>query len=345
MSATMHPFTNDGTENRMRWDRQTPAFMEVWYATLNHRDSGTGLWFRYTITAPEKSVGFPYCELWASLFDADGSKTFAGRNRFDIASLGSSNGRDDGALVRIGDAWLSESHLEGQVERDGRTLAWSLDLEPADRCFQHLPEQIRGRIERRVSTVCSPNLSVPFTGTVTVDGTTLHLDKERGCQSHRWGRRHSLSWAWAHSSGFEEDPVAVFEGVAAQAAIGPLPAPRTTFLYLEHQGEELSFNDLRSALTAKSRYAMPTWSFTAKNRYWKIAGAARAPVDRFVQVTYADPDGSKRYCANSEIADLAIEVSRRDGSVWRHAGSLSSYKTAHLEFGRREPFPEIPIAL
>ena len=39
--------------------------------------------------------------------------------------------------------------------------------------------------------------------------------------------------------------------------------------------------------------------------------------ERFVQVTYADPDSTLRYCANSELADLALEVYRRDGSAWR----------------------------
>jgi len=340
----MSTFTYEGTENRMRWDRRRTGFMEVWYATLNHRPSGSGAWFRYTLTAPDHSVGAPYCELWGFFFDPDGKRSFAAKKRFPIDHLGAPNGRDDGALVRIGDAWLSETHLEGELASEQGSLRWSLDFEPADRCFQHLPEQLRTRVEDRVSTVCSPNLSVPFTGTVEVGGEVFDFEAEPGCQSHRWGRRHSQTWSWGHCATFQEDPSAIFEGVAARANIGPVPGPTTTFLYLHQGGEDLVFNELRWALRARSRYEMPTWAFTAKNDRWKIAGAARARLADLVQVEYADPDGSPRFCANSEIADLAIEVYERSGSTWRHHNSLTALGTGHVEFGRPQAFSELPVS-
>jgi hypothetical protein len=90
---------------------------------------------------------------------------------------------------------------------------------------------------------------------------------------------------------------------------------------------------------------MPTWSFSAQNDDWKVAGAARLSPDRVVQVRYEDPDGSDRYCANSEIADLAIEVYKRSGGGWDAVGSLTAMRTAHLEFGRRAPWPDLPVTL
>jgi len=337
-------FTSDGTENRMRWDRRRRGFMEVWYTTLNHRASGRGVWLRYTLTSPDAADRPPYCELWGFVFDPDRKANFASKQRFSIDALGSANGRDDGALVRIGDAWLAENHLEGSLERDGVELAWSLDHEPADRCFQHIPEPLRDRIEGRVSTVCSPNLSVPFFGTVRIGSDELTFEGEPGCQSHRWGRKHSTTWTWAHCSAFEDDPEAIFEGLAAKTSIAGIPAPTTTLLYLRYKGNDLAFNELKWALRARSRYELPTWAFTARNESWKIAGAARATTDRMVQVEYADPDGSPRFCANSEIADLAIEIYRKENGRWRHHGSLTSLRDAHLEFGQPEPFPELPVA-
>ena len=336
----MSSFTTDGTENRMRWDRRSTGFMEVWYATAIHRDSGCGVWLRYTLTAPE--AGDPFCELWGFVFDPDGKRNFANKKRFPIDRLGAPNGRDDGALVRIGDAWLSETHLEGSLENDRRSLEWSIDIEPADRCFHHLPPQMRRRAERSVSTVCSPNLSVPFVGSVVLDGEALSFDGEHGCQSHRWGKKHSLTWAWAHCSDFEQGD-AVLEGVAAKAPLGPI-RPTTTFLYLRYKENDLEFNELRWALTAKSRYALPTWAFTARTEDWKIVGAVRGSIGDFVQVAYMDPDGSPRYCANSEIGDAAIEVYRRSANRWIHDGSLTSRGKAHLEFGAQRPFDELPVA-
>lgn len=340
----MGTFTWDGTENRMRWDRRARGFMEVWYATLNHRASGRGIWVRYTVTAPRDESRPAYCELWGFVFDPDGKANFAAKDRFTIDELGGANGRDDGALVRIGDAWLSENHLEGSIEGGGVEMKWSLDHEPATRCFWHLPEPVRDRIESRVSTVCSPNLSVPFFGTVRVGSEELGFEGELGCQSHRWGRKHSNTWTWAHCSAFEEEKDAIFEGLAAKTSFGPLPAPTTTFLYLRYRDEDLTFNDLKWALRARSRYELPTWAFTARNEDWKIAGAARATTDRLIQVEYEDPDGSPRFCANSEIADLAIEIYRKDSGRWRHQGSLTSLRNAHLEFGQPDPFPELPVS-
>jgi hypothetical protein len=339
----MSTFTHDGTENRMRWDRESRAFMEVWYATLNHSPTGNGIWLRYTITSPAKSE--PYCELWGFLFDREQGARFAGKQRFPIDELGDPNGRDDGAIARIGSSWLSENHLEGDLVSQDRNLRWSLDFEPAERCFQHLPAALRGRVEKRVSTVCSPNLSVPFSGTVELDGEKFVFEKDLGCQSHRWGKSHSLSWAWSHCSVFDNDQDAVLEAVAARTSLGPVPAPTTTFIYLSFGGEDIAFNDLKWALRAKSHYEMPTWAFTARNERWKVVGAARARVDRMVQVTYTDPDGSNRYCANSEIADLALEVFARSNGGWRHEASLTATGKAHLEFGRKDPFAELPISL
>ena len=335
----MSTFTFEGTENQMRWDRRRTGFMEVWYATAIHRSSGCGVWFRYTLTSPEEAPAF--CELWGFVFDPDRKRSFAAKERFPIDRLGA-HGRDDGALVRIGDAWLSETHLEGALTSGDRSLEWSLDFDPADKCFQHLPSRLRRRAERKVSTVCSPNMSVPFRGTVILDGETLTFDDDPGCQSHRWGKKHSFTWAWAHCSEFEGTD-AVLEGVAAKAPIGPL-RPTTTFLFLRYRGNDIEFNELRWALLAKSRYTLPTWAFTARTDEWKIVGAVRASIEDFVQVEYMDPDGSPRFCANSEIGDLAAEVYRRSDNRWVHAGSLTARGTAHLEFGAEQAFEELPVA-
>ena len=342
MSQAMEPFTHDGTENRMRWDRSSDRFMEVWYATLSHGSTGAGVWLRYSLTSPRS--GDPYCELWGFVFDPEGKHSFAAKRRFAIDSLGPSDGQDGRALVCIDDAWLSESHLEGKLsDADGKTLTWSLDFTPAPATYQHIPPALRKRAEKRVSVVCSPNLSVPFTGTVSIDSHTLSFSGERGCQSHRWGRRHSQTWAWAHCSSFESGD-ALFEGVAARTRFGPFQSPTITLLYLENAGERLVFTEPKWALRARSRYEMPTWAFTAHNDAWRIAGAARSGIDRLVQVRYEDPDGSERYCANSEISDLAIEIYGKTSLGWKHARSLTALRSAHLEFGREALYPELPVA-
>lgn len=333
----MTRFTAGGTENRMVWNRRAAPFMEVWYVTVSHRRLGSGLWLRYTITSARD--GEPSCALWACYFDGDGKPSFAGRNDFPIDYLGYAPGRDDGAFVRIGDAWMSESHLEGRVDSGGRTLAWSLDVEPADRCYQHLHAPLRSGAAKRVSTVCSPNLDVPFSGTVELDGEVVEFDAEPGQQSHRWGRRHPYSWAWVHCASWDDPTDAVFESVIARAARA---LPALSFPFLTYCGLDTVFSTPFSYGRAK----FPVLRFTGQSGELYIRGTATLPLDRSVQLRYSDPEGGVRHCVNSEVADLSIDVYRR---TWRgrevyHVETLVSTGGAHFEIGRPGPFPELPVA-
>jgi hypothetical protein len=194
--------------------------------------------------------------------------------------------------------------------------------------------------------VCSPNLDAPFSGTVKVAGQVFEFSSDPGCQSHRWGRRNPASWAWAHCSRFEGRRDVVLEAVGAHSWLGVVPIPTLTLLYLRTGDAEMAFNaDISSVLKARSRYEMPTWAFTARNDEFRVAGAARVTVDRMVQATYEDPDGSIRHCANSGVADLALEVYRTSSGTPVHVQSLTALRTAHLEFGRIQVFSEIPVTM
>ncbi len=335
----MSVFTPAGLQNQMRWNAKSSGFIEVWYVTLTHRRTGAAIWIRYTITAPLESP--PYCELWGVVFAPEGKRTFAAKQRYAVDEL-SAGGAE---LVRIGDAWLSESHLEGRLQTGSRQMEWSLDFAPSDRCFNHLPPQLWDLAEKRVSVICSPNLSVPFSGWVELDGDTVAFDHDLGCQSHRWGRRHSDTWAWAHCSNFEGHKPAVFEGLAARSRLGRVPLPTLTFIYVSYAGEDIVFNTPLSSLRARSHYELPAWAFTASNERWKIAGAARSTLDRMMQVRYVDPDGSARHCVNSEIGDIAFELYRQHAGRWIYEASLSSLRSAHFELGRREAFQELEVTL
>jgi hypothetical protein len=46
------------------------------------------------------------------------------------------------------------------------------------------------------TTVQSPNVDVPITGTLTIDGVKVALADARGGQTHLWGTKHAAAWAW-----------------------------------------------------------------------------------------------------------------------------------------------------
>lgn len=319
----------------MVWDRATAPFSEIWYATMTDQATGIGLWFRYTITVSEDRQ--PYCEVWGFVFDPRENLSWGAKNRWPIDRLG--RARDDGALVRIGESWLSESHMEGTVQRERELLRWSFDWNPAGAAFQHIPTPLRSIADRRGSVVCAPNLSVELSGSIEVRGRHLDIASARGCQAHRWGVVHPMSWAWGHCDVFDE-PGVVFEGVVARTRLAGAGLPPVTLLYVRHEGRDFVFNDLRGALRARSRYRAPRWDFSARSRAARLTGVAELSPAQAVQVRYEDPDGSSRYCVNSEIANLTLELSERARNGWSPPRAFVAQGSAHVEFGRVEPWPE-----
>ena len=65
--------------------------------------------------------------------------------------------------------------------------------------------------------------------------------------------------------------------------------------------------------------------------------------DDAVVATYRDPDGAPAYCANCEVADLELTVSRRRSPFvrMREHARLSATRSGHFEVGRRQPFAGI----
>ena len=100
------------------------------------RGSGSGT------RSPRRPNATPTASYGVSSSTASRVRCSPRRIRYSIDRLGVSNGRDDGAIVRIGDAWLSENHLDGSLTREGKTLSWSIDFAPAPECFQHLPASV-----------------------------------------------------------------------------------------------------------------------------------------------------------------------------------------------------------
>jgi len=109
------------------------------------------------------------------------------------------------------------------------------------------------------------------------------------------------------------------------------PAPMgPTFLYAEVGGRPLACNALPFFARSRSRVEGHRWEMRGGTREARVRAVLEATPAEMAQVTYEDPDGAHSWCANSEIARGALEVEWRDG-------------LAHVEFGAREPDPDVPI--
>jgi hypothetical protein len=323
-------------DNLCRWDGRSAPRYEVWFLTLNHRASQRGFWFRYTVESPVASThkAKPGAALWAAAFWRMSPDLNFGIRRDCSIDQFSFDGRQEFNL-KIGDGLFSSSRAKGRVQSDGHTIEWDLTYEPCETTHHHVSRTLV-RLARPSSFVCSPNLDTRFSGTIVVDGETVVLEDEPGCQSHLWGRKHVDEWVWVHSNAFEKHPGTVFEGLAARPRRAGQMLPPIQSLYLRHAGEEHRFVRLRLAEQWQRKLGMGYWSFSAMNTRVYIEGAAQCRLRDMLQAEYTDPDGEPLYCINSEVANLRIRVFRRThGTRFRHVETIKAYATAHLEHASR----------
>jgi hypothetical protein len=114
-------------DNLCRWDRRSAPHYEVWFLTLNHRESQRGFWFRYTVEAPTGPPGAkPSGALWAAVFDRRSpERNFGIKSEYEIDRLSFAE-RDDFS-VRIGDGCLALSNAVGRVTNASHTVEWDLN--------------------------------------------------------------------------------------------------------------------------------------------------------------------------------------------------------------------------
>ncbi|MEW6734904.1 MAG: tocopherol cyclase family protein [Acidobacteriota bacterium] len=330
-------------DNECRFSGQRTGHYEVWFITLNDPISGCGFWFRYTIDVRQGTTQ-PEPGLWGCFFHAhDHNKTFGLRRSFPASAWQTSNA-SEGLVIGIGQNALHNSRLYGRLAEGGRSISWDLKLEPATETFQHIDPLARDLFKPK-TLICAPNLAVKFSGRVEVNGEEFQLEKAVGCQQHIWGSKHTESWAWAHCNFFENEPDAVFEGLAARPKRGPFTMPPLTLAYLRYRGEHFYFNKIRHLIMARNRFGDFEWQFTTGDSLIRLYGEASALTNNMLQVEYPDPDGARTFCLNSEIGSLTLNLERRSRrfTKWQPFAKLISSGTTHFERASRIRQPLVPL--
>jgi Tocopherol cyclase len=324
-------------DNKCRWDGTTSPHYEVWFLTLNHRESQRGFWFRYVLDSPitPSDASQPCASLWAAMFNRRYPEQNLGlKCQYPVDQCAFDD--EAGSRLTVGDGVFSGCTASGLIQSATHSIQWDLSFVPCEKTYHHVPRAVI-QLARPSSFVCSPNLATRFTGRIMVDDTEITVEDEPGCQSHLWGRKHVDEWVWVHSNAFENFPDTVFEGLAAGARRAGQMLPPIQSLYLRHRGEEHRFVRLRFAEQWQRKLGMGYWSFSAMNTRFYIEGAAQCRLRDMLQAEYTDPDGERLYCINSEVANLKIRLFRRvHGIRWRHVETIKAYATAHLEHASRE---------
>lgn len=328
-------------DNARRWDGERRGHYEVWYVTLNHRESNTGYWLRYTMESPIDGCGTPYAQLWFGHFHRDDpSKTFAINKKFPIDTMVAS---DKPFSIEIGDAELTHHSARGALAGDGHEVSWDIRWLPAATTHRQLPKLMYGGGGRGGTTVLSPNLDIPIRGTITVDGTAHELVGDPGGQTHLWGKKHAHAWAWGHCNAFEGRRGAAFESLTVRLKRRGRVLPAMTILALYLDGEVYRWSEFQHTLLTRGDYGTARYAFRARRGRVKIEGEFTCRPEDMVVAPYEDPDGEASYCSNTEVADLRITVWKRVGFLgrWREHARLVAPGTGHFEVGGRTRDPAI----
>ncbi len=317
-------------DNAVRW-KGRPGAYEAYYVIFHDLPSGTAWWLRYTLMAPLK--GEAIVELWGNFFDGKTGRTVAVREKAPAskAALAASPFR-----FALGGSELTHRSARGRVKGPEGEMEWDLKWEPNPDSFRHLPGFIYA-LPLPVARVASPNLAVKLSGRASVNGTAYEFRGAPGHETHHWGRRHAPGWAWGHCDTFKEDPEFVFEGFSVKPRAGR--EGHITIVHFERPGHRFTFNRISDLRRTESRWELGRWTFAAERGDTRFEGEITAESGKMVQLEYIDPDESRLYCANSELADMRLKVLRREGAGWKLRQELTADGTACFEATGREPWP------
>jgi Tocopherol cyclase len=322
--------------NHRQWPADRTGVYEVWYLTWNHAPSGQGFWLRYISEAP--SVGEPRSELWFARFDPkDPSRTFGVHRRFaPLASTVSP------FAVTIDKAVLHHDRATGELAGDGHAVSWDLRWQPAVKELRQLPDPMYGGAAGRgETTVLSPNPYVAMSGRVVVDGESIDFKDAVLGQTHLWGTKHAYSWTWGRCAELKGAPGALLELLGVRLKRGVLTLPPLVLVALDLDGEQHRFNQFRHVVRNRGTWGGSRVTFEGIGGGVKIAGELACAPSRMVSAPYLDPDGTRVFCANTEIGDARVTISRRAGLGWREERSLEGLGTAHFEVGGRTRDPAV----
>ena len=313
-------------ENAPAWTGH-PGTYEAWFLTATDAHSGRGYWLRSTLTAPTR--GTPYGTVWFARFDrADGAGTFGIHRSFPIDAVKLAG---DGFDVRIGDSIFRSGHLEGSLEGDGHRIRWDLEFPTGEPTYELLPPiMYRGRLAP--TRPYSPNVSTRLTGSIEVDGERADLAGVPAQQGHLFGTRHAERWAWAHCADFEDED-AVVHALTAQGRRGPFDTPFVTAVGIRWQGRWIRL----TKLGRQREFGLGMWRLNLGDREFRLTGRFEAPAEALIRAEYRDPDGTPRYCHNSEVASCRLVLFERRSGGYEEVALLESRGTTHAEWAGRTP--------
>jgi Tocopherol cyclase len=307
---------------------------EVWFITFTDPATGQGFWIRSTITNPAEAGADPRPAVWFARFDpGDPDRTF-GVHRAGSTSAATDVG-DEAFEVRIDGTLMASGIADGSIEGGGHAATWSLTWPTGPDTYRLLPDWMyRGGMAP--TRPYSPNVQTTVRGTLTVDGERLDIHDAPAQQGHLIGKRHADRWAWAQCGAFD-GVTAVVHAIAAQGRRGPVHTPFVTSIGVLWDGRWIRM----SKSSRRRDFGLGTWKIDVGNGQYRLTGRVEAPARDLIRARYEDPDGTPRYCHNSETASSRLVLFERTAGAFEEVALLESRGTTHAEWAGLTPAAEV----
>lgn len=294
--------------------------VETWYATFSDPVTGRGYWLHGEVFAPAKKRSCTRVSGWCAVFDPSGPPRW---ERYGPEPLKT----DSDARLASPSAVFDEGTFRGRAGRFSWDLKWADGTPPLDTFPRWLWE-----------TEALPGAQIVAAPTMTVWGLfkdgdrTFPINGAKGAFGHIFARGHARRWAWLHADLDDGD---CLEIVAAQSAHAPFcRLGLLGFVALRRKGAVWPGCRLLAALKGFEVGILDSgWTLSGTYRGRRLSVAVDIPKERSLTLEYPDPDGSSRFCTNSEVASARILLESNGSGGWRTEEEWVLQGTAHTEIG------------
>lgn len=320
------------TEARFPATKPAAGHYESFYIKATRPGGGQGVWIRHTV---HKRPGQdPTASLWFTLFDAEADGPQATKVTLPASALAAPTA----AYIRVGESLLEPGRARGNASTESLTANWDLEFSSPHGAFHHLPYSWLYSAPLPRTKLLSPYPGATFTGSLTVDGTEIDVDRWPGMIGHNWGAEHAERWIWIHGADFRGGE-GFLDIAAGRIKVGPLTTPWIANGILSLDGEEIRLGGLDRIRSTRIDEHPTSCEFELAGQGVTVRGRVSSEPRDFVAWIYADPDGPEHNTVNCSVSDLELTVERKGAGPRR----IEAIGAAAYELGMRETDHGIPL--
>ncbi len=334
------PLSPQEKDNLIRWDGFQKPFYEVYYFKWNDLSQGIAGWMRYTLLASIHRK--PEASIWGIFFDARDPKNNIGiKQTFPLAET---RIEKDIFYFSAGSSAIFDGGARGDICQDHNVMAWEIKLGEEALSLRHFPWPLYlGGFPK--TKLLAPSLSTTISGEFIANNQKFTLSHVPAHQAHLWGAEQAASWVWGNCNTFKEDSNFCFEGLSARVTMAEKLSPPMTLLFFYWNQKMYAFNSPHQWLMNKSHHDLDRWHFEAATRELRFVGDVFCSPEEISGVRYDDPTGSERFCHNTKIADMKIQIFKKQTYGWDCVQTLTASKSAAFEVVQAALDPRVKLLI